>query len=74
MIAVYPTIGYSNEKVTIILAKDLERTQTHLDETEDIEVVKIPLKEAKEMLDRNEFETASENVALLHYFAYEHKE
>jgi len=74
MISVYPTIGYSNEKVTIVLAKDLEKTQIHLDETEDIEVVKISLKEAKEMLDRNEFETASENVALLHYFTYEYKE
>lgn len=74
MISVYPTIGYSNEKVTIVLAKNLEKTQMHLDETEDIEVVKISLKEAKEMLDRNEFETASENVALLHYFVYEHKE
>lgn len=74
MISIYPTIGYSNEKVTIVLAKDLKETQMHLDETEDIEVIKIPLKEAKEMLDRNEFETASENVALLHYFTYESKE
>lgn len=74
MISVYPTIGYSNEKVTIVMAKDLTETQTHFDETEDIEIVKIPVEQAKTMLDNNEFETASENVALLHYFAYEHKE
>lgn len=68
---IYPEIGYSNEKMTIFLAKDFVKTETNLDETEDIEVVKVPLKEAKEMLDRNEFKTSSEIVALLHYFAYE---
>lgn len=71
MRVLYPTIGYSNERTTILLAKDLLKTQRHLDETEDIEVVKIPLKEAKEMIDRGEFETTSEAVALLHYFTYE---
>lgn len=71
MRAVYPEIGYSSEKTIIFLAKDLVKTQRHLDETEDIEVVKIPLEEAKEMLDNKEFITSNEIVALLHYFAYE---
>lgn len=73
MRVVYPAIGYSNERTIIFLAKDLVKTQRHLDETEDIEVVKIPLKEAKEMVDRNEIITSSETVALLHYFTYECK-
>lgn len=68
---VYPAIGYSNEKTIIFLAKDLVKTQRHLDSTEDIEVVRIPLQEAKEMLDKGEIKTSSETVALLHYFMYE---
>ena len=68
---VYPVIGYSNEKTIIFLAKDLVKTHRHLDETEDIEVVKIPIDEVKEMLDKGEIKTSSETVALLHYFMYE---
>ena len=70
---VYPAIGYSNERVNIFLAKDLVKTQRHLDETEDIEVIKIPIKEIKEMLDRQEILTSSEQIGLLHYFLYENK-
>lgn len=70
---VYPAIGYSNEKTIIFLAKDLVKTHRHLDETEDIEVVKVPMEEAKLMLDNNEIITSSETVALLHYFMYEAK-
>ena len=68
---VYPAIGYSNEKVTIFLAKNLVKTQRHLDETEDIEVIKIPIKEVKQMLDNKEIKTSSEEIGLLHYFLYE---
>lgn len=68
---VYPAIGYSNEKTIIFLAKDLLKTQRHLDETEDIEVVKVPIQEVKEMLDRGEIKTSSEAIGLLHYFMYE---
>ena len=70
---VYPAIGYSNERVNIFLAKDLVKTQRHLDETEDIEVIKISIKEIKEMLDRQEILTSSEQIGLLHYFLYENK-
>ena len=71
MTSIFPAIGYSNEKVIIFLAKDLVKTQMHLDETEDIEVVKVPITEVKQMLDRDEIITSSEEVALLHYFLYE---
>lgn len=68
---VYPAIGYSNEKTIIYLAKDLVKTERHLDKTEDIEVVEIPIDEAKRMLESGEIRTSSEIVALLHYFMYE---
>ena len=67
---VYPAIGYSNERTIIFLAKDLVKTQRHLDATEDIKVIKLPLEEVKEMLDKNEIITSSETVALMHYFNY----
>ena len=70
----YPAIGYSNEKVTIFLAKDLLKTHRHLDETEDIEVIKVPIKEAKEMLDQGIIKTSSEEIGLLHYFMYENNQ
>lgn len=68
---VYTAIGYSDEKITIFLAQDLIKTQRKLDETEDIEVVKIQMKEAKKLLENNEIMTANEIIALLHYFTYE---
>ena len=71
---VYPAIGYSNEKVSIFLAKDLLKTQRHLDETEDIDVIKIPILEIKQMLDNGDIKTSSEEIGLLHYFLYECKE
>jgi len=69
---VYPAVGYSDEKITIFLAKDLIKTQRYLDETEDIQVLKIKIEEVKELLDKNEIVTANEIVAILHYFTYEY--
>lgn len=71
---VYPAIGYSNEKTIIFIARDLVKTQRNLDETEDIKVIKIPLDEVKEMLEKNEIKTSSETVALMYYFNYEQNE
>lgn len=70
----YPAVGYSDEKISIYLATDLEKTKQHLDETEDIKVVELPIEEVVEMLDRNELITASTMIALLHYLRYEKKE
>ena len=55
------------------LAKNLVKTHRHLDETEDIEVLEIPIHEIKTMLDNGEIKTSSETVALLHYFMYEER-
>ena len=37
-------MGYTNEKITIFLASDLQKTKRHLDETEDIKVIEISMK------------------------------
>ena len=73
MRVIYPTVGYSNERTFIYLAKNLEKAERHLDETEDIDVIKIPLSEIKEMLDKNEIITASTTIALMNYFMYNAK-
>lgn len=70
---VYPAMGYSNEKVVIFLAKDLIKTQRHLDEKEDIEIIEVPKEELKQILDNGEFETSMELIGLLHYFMYENE-
>ena len=67
----FTSVGYTNEKISLFLATDLKKTQRHLDATEDIQVIKIPMKELKEMLDKNEIITASATIALMHYFIYE---
>ncbi|HJJ06800.1 MAG TPA: NUDIX hydrolase [Clostridiaceae bacterium] len=69
----YPSVGYTNEKITIFLASDLQKTKRHLDETEDIKVIEISMKKLKEMLDKNEIITASTTIALMHYFLYINK-
>lgn len=66
----YASGGYSNEKIIIFLAKGLIKTKQSLDESEDIKVIKIPMKELKELLRRNEIMTASATVGVMHYLLY----
>lgn len=66
----YPSVGYSNEKLKIYLATNLIKTEQHLDETEDINVIEVPLEELIEMLDKNEIITASTTIAIMHYLRY----
>lgn len=70
MLEYYPAVGYSDEKISIYLATDLKKTKQHLDDTEDIKVLEIPIEEVEELLDKNELITASTMIALLHYFRY----
>ena len=66
----YPSVGYSNEKLKIYLATDFTKTEQHLDESEDINVIEVPLEELVEMLDKNEIITASTTIAIMHYLRY----
>ena len=66
----YTSCGYTDEKVSIYLANDLIKTKQNLDIDEELEVLKIPLKSFKEMIDKNEIITASTTITGLHYFYY----
>lgn len=66
----YPSIGYSEEKIYIYLAKNMKKTKQHLDADEDINVISIPFDELVHMIDKNEIIDASTNIAVLHYLRY----
>ena len=65
----YPAVGYSDEKVYIFKAKNLTKTQRHLDPTEDIKVHKIPVDELKELYRNGEIHSSAELIAILSYFS-----
>ncbi len=69
----YSSIGYTDEKVKIYLATNMKKTQQHLDEEEDIEVVKIPINEMMNFLEKNIIKDASTTIALMHYIIYKRK-
>lgn len=68
LITMYPSTGYTSEKVHIYIAKDFQEGNVHLDSTEEIlEVVKIPIEECVKKAENGELENASELVAILLY-------
>lgn len=68
LFTVYPTPGYTNEKIYIYEAFGGERVKRHLDEDEFLEVEWIPLDCVKQMLKCGEIKDAKTIIALQHYF------
>lgn len=50
MISIYPSIGICTEKIHIFLAKNLKKGQFNFDDDEFIEVVKMPIDKAIDMI------------------------
>ena len=69
----YPSVGYSDEKISLYLATNMKKTKQRLDDEENIKVIEIPLEELIEMLDKNEIITASTTIAVMHYLLYKKK-
>ncbi len=69
MVDYYVSCGYTNEKVYLYLAEELEdKRETNYDEDEQIEeIVKIPLEECYKLQEENYFKHANINVALSMY-------
>ena len=61
----YPTPAYDTEIIHMYLAKGLESGEQKLDDDEFLEVTKIPLDKAVEMVMNNEIEDAKTQLALL---------
>ena len=64
----YPSTGYTSEKVHIYLATDFEEGHVHLDEGEEIvEIKKIPFEKCLEKAINGELTNASQIIAILLY-------
>ena len=61
----YPSPGYLNEIIYIYLAEDLEFVGQELDAGEFLEVVRLPLSEALQMIMENEIADAKTQIAIL---------
>ena len=68
MITIFPSTGYTSEKVHIFLARNFELGKTNFDEDEDIiEVKKIPIEECIKKIENGELPNASQVIAILLY-------
>ena len=65
----YPSCGFLTEKLYLSLAFDLEKTEQRLEWDENIEVVEMPLSEARERLRTHTFEDAKTIIGLHALFA-----
>lgn len=68
MFTLYPTPGYTSEKIYIYQAFDCEKVNAHLDEGEFLDIEYIPLEKAKEMLKNGEIKDGKTIIALQAYF------
>ena len=51
----------------------MKKTKQHLDPTEDIKVIELPMEEVIEMIDKGESKTASTMIALMYYLRKNNK-
>ena len=61
----YPSVGYTDEVITLYLAKGLKKSSQHLDDDEFLDLVKIPFAKAVEMIMNNEICDAKTIVGIL---------
>lgn len=64
---IYPSPGYTDEPLHIFMAEDFEVGENSLDEHELLNVKKIPLEDALEMIKSNTIRDSKTVVAILRY-------
>ncbi len=67
LLTIYPSPGYSSEKLYIYLAEDLEKSSQNLEIDEDISVVEMSLEEALEAIREKKIMDGKTIAALLYY-------
>ena len=67
---IYPTPGYSNEKIFMYLAEGLERREQRPDEDEFLSVRTIKPEVVAQMVASGEIKDAKTQIALLKYFCF----
>lgn len=65
VVTLYPSPGYTNEKIYIFEAMGAENGAQHLDDGEFLQVEYLPVEEVKEMIRRGEIRDAKTIVAVL---------
>ena len=65
---IYPTPGYTDEKIYLYQAFDCAYCNAHLDEDEFLTAEFVPLEQVKQMLFKGEFHDSKTIIALQHYF------
>ena len=70
LVTLYPTPGYTNEKIYIYEATGLREGEQHLDEDEFLNLVYLPVEEVAEKIKSGEIKDAKTIAAL---FAYQNK-
>jgi ADP-ribose pyrophosphatase len=68
LFTIYPTPGYTNEKIYLYEAKGGTKASAHLDEEEFLTAEFIPVEKVKEMLFDGTIKDGKTLVALLYYF------
>ena len=69
----YPTCGYSNEIIHMYVAKDIVKTQRHLDEDEFIEIEYIELDKVIDMINKGVIKDAKTICLISKYILANHK-
>jgi len=65
----YPAPGYCTEFIHVFLAAELEESRLVAEDTDEIEVVKVPIKDIAGMIDRGEICDAKSIAGLLKYLS-----
>ena len=63
----YPSCGYTSEKVYLFLATDFKKTQMNLDSDETLEVLTLPLSKVKDMILNGEIKDSKAICAIMRY-------
>lgn len=70
LITIYPSPGYSSERLYIYLAMGLRRGTQSLEMDEDLSTLELDLEEALEAIRRGEIRDAKTIAALLYYYNF----
>lgn len=70
---IYPTCGYSSEKIYLYLVTKFQKTETHFDEDEVIEPIWLDLKDVLSMIERGEIKDAKTICAIQAYLIKQKK-
>ena len=71
LFTVYPSPGYTNEKIYIYRAYGGEKTAAHLDEDEFLDVERIPISKVKGLMKSGDIKDGKTLIALQAYFLSE---